>query len=417
MAEIRCTSCGIGLEPSSERLYCGHCGARVAVGVLDLEAYRTGPERFDRVLLEPGYAAAWRHEPVLSARGEVGGPVASLLGGLVVLFALLALLASEGDLQAVLLLFGVGLVWLVMALRAVAVGLRRIRARTERVVAIVVADQYVAQGRRRDPVGVCGHRVTLLARDGTRREVFAPGSLMGGTSVGDIGIAFLRADRLVDYRWFDVMAPPLQPGEPPRPPGCRGCGAPQRFGPVSERCAFCDEPLPRPDLGEFGARFRAAAASPAAAGAANRRVRGGVPSLLPPLAVLGAGLFFGTIAYQLRELLVAAIAWSPVFALLLVPPLAPLAIGGMWLWQASAPHRAGRRDELVLVVRTRREAVVRRGDRQVDRCFVTVAAPSGARRELQVLPARQAALRPGVIGVAHLRGDWLAGFTPLEPSP
>ena len=416
MAETRCTSCGIGLEPSSERLYCGHCGARVAAGVADLEAYRTGPERFDRVLHEPGYPAAMRHEPVLSARGEVGGPAISLAGGLVILFAMLALLAAEGDLQAVLLLLGVGIVWLVMALRAVAVGLRRVRAPTERTVAIVVADRYVAQGRGRDPAGVCGHRVTLLERDGARRQVFAPGSLMGGVSVGDIGIAFLRADRLVDYRWFDVMAPPLAPGEPPRPPGCGRCGAAQRFGPVSERCAFCGEPLARPDLGEFGARFRLAAASPAAAAAVTHRPSGGVPSLLPPIAVLAAGLFFSYVAYQLRDLLVAAIAWSPVFALLLVPPLAPLAIGGAWLWQASAPHRAGRRSELALVVRTRREAVVRRGERQVDRHFVTVAAPSGARRELEVLPARQAELRPGVIGVAHLRGDWLAGFTPLEPS-
>src|SRR5690606_24141261 len=136
--------------------------------------------------------------------------------------------------------------------------------------------------------------------------VFAPGSLMGGVAVGDIGVAFPRADRMVDFRWFDVMAPPLAASDLPRAPGCLRCGAPQRFGPVTERCGFCGEELPRPERGEFGARFRAAAASPEAAAAGSRRPFGGVPSLVPPVCLLLGGALLGRFALELRDALAAA---------------------------------------------------------------------------------------------------------------
>jgi hypothetical protein len=50
------------------------------------------------------------------------------------------------------------------------------------------------------------------------------------------------------------------------------------------------------------------------------------------------------------------------------------------------------------------------------RHFATIASPSGARRELSVMPEVAGRLQHGQIGVAHLRGDWLAGFTRLEDS-
>lgn len=414
MGDARCRHCGAAVEPTSARLYCGHCGARVADGVSDLQAYRTSPERFARVAIEPGYQAALQHAPALSVLREAGWPVLRLGAVLCGLGGLLWRGETTTDPKLLLVVAAVGLFWLWRAGRAAVFGVRRVAARTERVVAVVVVDQYCGH-HHRDPVGTCGHLVTLREQGGRAREVFATGALMGEVAIGDVGVAFLRADRLVDYRWFDVMAPPLEPGEPPRPSRCGACGALPRFGPVREQCAFCGQALPSPDLGEFGARFRAAASSPVARAACARRVSGGVPSLWQPLGlcVVGAGL--GWFGWQVRDFAVAAIAWSPWFLVVLAVPLGPLLVGGAWLWRRSAPHRAKRQHQLAVVVRKRAELVrTTQNDREVWRHFATVAAPSGARRELEVLPGLHARLERGQLGVAHLRGEWLADFTVLD---
>ena len=412
--ESRCPSCGASGEDG--RLYCGHCGARVAHGVEDLEAYRTGPERFDRVQVAAGYPAAMRHAPALSAAREAAWPVVRLLVGapLAVLFTASAV--GSGELAVIGFAIVLSLLWLATAVRGAVLGIRRVRARTERLIAIVAEDRYVPTGLGKDPVGTCEHRLGLRDREGAIRPVFAPPALMGEIAIGDIGVAYLRRDRLVDFRWFDIMAPPLAPGEIPRAPGCEGCGAAQRFGPVSDRCAFCDAPLPRPDLGEFGARFQAAAAAPATAEASRRRVEGGLPSLLPPLALAAGGLLLAWFGWQLRELVAAAIAHSGWFALLVPALLGPLAVGLVWLWRLSAPHRAAREAQLALIVRTRSQMVHKHRENPTWRHFVTIAAPSGARRELSALPATARAVAPGQIGIAHLRGEWLAGFSPVEGS-
>jgi len=414
MTRVGCAACGAVFEQSSERLFCGHCGARVAAGVANLEAYRTGPERFDRVTMEPAYRAAVQHEPVLPVSRELGRPLFSLALGLVIIAAAGPSLARSGDWTVIVVATGLAVFWLADALRAVVVAARRVLSSTRRLTAIVTGDHFTAgKLAGADPCGICDHRVTLRDRDGHSCDVFAPGALMGEVALGDIGIAYLRHDRLVDYRQFDVMAPPLDPHEMPRAVGCAECGAHQRFGPVSDRCAFCGAALPQPDLGEFGARFRAAAVSPAAADACARPIRGGVPSLLPPIAVLFAGAVLGMFFIDLRAGLRDVIAWSPWFLLVLVIPLGPLVVGAVWLWRRSAPHRAGRRNELVVMVRTRSELVSSNEDKHEYRHFATVAAPNGVRRELLALTPFDGRVTRGQVGVAHIRGDWLAGFTPL----
>jgi hypothetical protein len=408
----RCPSCGATGEPG--RLYCGQCGARVAQGVADLEAYRSGPERFDRVAVAGGYAAAMRYAPELSVALEVGWPIVRLAAGaaLVAWFAVAAV--ASGDLRTMAVVGVGGSILLARLAQGVVVGMRRSRAPTERLVAIVAEERYVATGFKSDPVGTCEHKLVLRDRDGEARAVFAPAAVMGEVAIGDIGVAFLRRDRLVDYRWFDIMAPPLEPGEMPRASGCDNCGARQPFGPVSDRCAFCGAALARPDLGEFGARFRAAAASPAAAAATSHQVRGGLPPLWQPLVLLAGGLFFAWFAWQARELLGAAVRYSAWFTIAIGVLLGPALVGAVWLWRRLAPHRAPRENQLAVVVRTRAQMVRKHTQDPGWRHFATIAGPSGGRRELSVMPAVSGKLRRGQIGVAHLRGDWLAGFTPVE---
>jgi len=357
-----------------------------------------------------------RHTPALSASLEAGWPVVRLAAGaaLVAWFGVAAV--ATGDLRTMAVVAVGGLVVLARLLQGVVVGMGRLRAPTERLVAIVGAETYVATGFKSDPVGTCEHKLVLRDRAGAPRAVFAPAALMGEVAIGDIGIAYLRRDRLVDYRWFDIMAPPLEPGEMPRAGGCDNCGGRQPFGPVSDRCAFCGAALARPDLGEFGARFRAAAASPAAAAARAVEVRGGLPSLWQPLALLAGGLFFAWFAWQVRELLGAAMRYSAWFAIAIGVLLGPSVVGAVWLWRRSAPYRAARENQLGVVVRTRSQMVRKHSENPGWRHFATIASPSGARRELSVMPSVADGLARGQIGVAHLRGEWLSGFTRIEQS-
>ncbi len=405
-----CPSCGASGEPG--RLFCGQCGARVAHGVADLEAYRSGPERFDRVAVAPGYAAAMRHTPELSASREAGWPLVRLVAGAALIGWFAVAAVATGDVRTMAVAAVGGAVVLARLVQGVVVGVRRLRAPTERLVAIVAAEKYVATGLKADPVGTCEHRLTLDDRGGAARAVFAPAVLMGEVAIGDIGVAYLRRDRLVDYRWFDIMAPPLEPGEMPRAGGCDNCGARQPFGPVSERCAFCGAALARPDLGEFGARFRAAAAAPVT----PREVRGGLPPLWQPLVLLAGGLFFAWFAWQARELLGAAVQYSAWFTIAIAVLLGPAVVGAVWLWRRSAPYRAPRENQLAVVVRTRSQMVRKHSENPGWRHFATIASPSGGRRELSVMPEVARGLTRGEIGVAHLRGDWLAGFTRAEGS-
>jgi len=404
---VTCATCGATIE--GDRQFCEQCGARAAHGVADLEAYRTSPERFDRVEVAPGYQATLQYTPSLSAARELWRPFARFVGacGIVALVVTQAL--AEGDVKALLGVGGICGAWAVYEAYRLVLVLRRVAARTRREIMIVVSDRFT----RRDPAAICYHHVTLRARDGTLHRVFAPGAVMGQIGIGDIGVAFVRHDRLLDFRWFDVMAPPLEPDEMPRPASCRACGGPQRFGPIRDQCAYCGEPLPRPDLGEFGARFVAAASSPAAAAATRKRIPFGVPSLLPPLGIIAAGSFFAWMAYLARELLAAAARrwWFGFLATLVM--LAPLATGLVWFWKRLVPYRAHLRNELVVVIRTRGEIVRQNGDNETWRFFVTVAGPNGTRRELNVLGPLSKRLSRGQLGVAHLRSDWLADFTEI----
>lgn len=404
------------MDPGEVRLYCGQCGARVAEGVADLGAYRTASERFERVQVAPGYGAAMEWTPALRGAREIARPLVMFAGGLVFLAGLLITAASKGDVQGLLAVAVVGGAWLVISGRALAVVLARVGARTERLIAVIDSDRYVGGGGRgSDPAGVCEYRVVLRLADRSSRAAFAEGTLIGEISIGDIGVAYVRRDRLLDFRWFDIMAPPLEPGEIPRAPACPNCGAAQPFGPVSPTCCYCGQPLPHPDLGEFGTRFRAAAASDAAAAACRRRVRGGVPLPGKSFQLLGLGGLGIAIEKMVWPLVRAGMAHWGWFVLVAAAPSLALAAGAVWLWFGIAPYRAGLRHELAVVVGTRKHLRRSQNDRETWQHFVTVAGPSGARRELLARGDLAGRLERGQLGVAHRRGTWLADFSVLDP--
>ncbi|MCA9678457.1 MAG: hypothetical protein KC464_25750, partial [Myxococcales bacterium] len=203
MSAVPCHVCAAPFDDDTA-LYCRSCGAKRAAGVADLEAYRTGRERYELVTRQPAYEAAQRWRPRLRFGHEVGRPLLMMVlgGGFGVLFLATVRLVRA---PAYFTWVGVGIVggFLLVALLQTLLGIRRLLARSERAVAVVMDDR--AGG---DEL-VAPHLVDLRFIDGSRRKVRGAGDVMGAVAVGDIGVAYLQADRLVDFRWFDVMPAPL----------------------------------------------------------------------------------------------------------------------------------------------------------------------------------------------------------------
>ena len=169
---------------------------------------RTESERFDRVLEHPTYASA-PSEPVgvpLLGIAEVS-PSGVIATGLSLLFSVLMLLGSNltsSITQAVLgLLLGiVGWVFYMSLKKANAVR----DAPVERQVAVVVKERTDARSRFGDQRGSVRTYVTIQTRDGVRRELFAPKHMATALrfAVDDIGLAYVKADVLVDFIRIDV---------------------------------------------------------------------------------------------------------------------------------------------------------------------------------------------------------------------
>jgi hypothetical protein len=399
-----CVRCGAP-RTAHAPLYCTFCGARQATGVADPEAYRTLPERYQLVTKQPGYDVAHALRPRLPPVAHVSSAIAMVV--LTTAFAYAFVAMSRVVKAGALFTWvgtGLGIVCAVIGIVGVGAALRRVLSPTVVEVAVITI-------LGPDPrAGNDGYRIDLRGLHAVNRTGFASGELVGMVIDGDIGLAYTQADRLLDFRWFDVMPAPLPAGEPPRAPSCAACAAPMTFA-SKDVCLHCGAPLPEPDLGEHGATFAALAAAPAVRTALARRVRGGLPSLAGPLIVLGLGGALGWMLWNLRY----AVAFfydevSPYAVLALLPLALLLSIGAIWLSRRMAPRLSPPIAVLGLVLRQRRVMTHTVNNRPVYRHHVTIAAANGSRRELRAMPEIAAAIRDCSVGVAHVRGAWLAGF-------
>jgi hypothetical protein len=396
-----CHRCGAEIGDEA-RLYCLHCGARQAGGVGDPAAYRTHPERFALVAQQPAFAAAMAWRPRLRAVRELGVP--------------LAMTAFGSGFVAIGLLFaarepGFGVAWLVICGLFIAAcvyelgtSLLRVLAPTRAVVAVIVGD------RPRQNT-LAPHAVTLQVADGAQRRSVAHAALMNLVTVGDVGIAYTQRDRLVDFRWFDVMPADVPAGALAKPPSCPHCAAPVTLE-TRDVCLYCGHAVPEPDLGEHGARFAAAAESEAGQAALAGASVPHLPSLTGPLLVLGLGLLGLYGAWTYRMLFFLAYdhwRWGLLF---LVPVAALTCVGAVWLARRARLHVGARRMVVARIVRTRNPVVVTVNGRVARRHhYVTIAAASGGRAELRCMPILTTIALDDAIGIADVRGEWLAAFT------
>jgi hypothetical protein len=167
---------------------------------------RTEAERFDRVLEHPTYKSA-PDEPVLGLPllGIADVPPSAIVtAGFSLLVTAIMILKdpfSTANQIIIGLLLGVFGWALYMSLKQA----NAVRdAPLERVVAVVVKERQDHKRRLGDRRDSVRNYVIVQTRDGQRRELFAPDNMTKRYAIDDIGIAYVKADVLVDFIRVDV---------------------------------------------------------------------------------------------------------------------------------------------------------------------------------------------------------------------
>ncbi|HUQ06763.1 MAG TPA: hypothetical protein VM261_29875 [Kofleriaceae bacterium] len=389
---IACATCGAD-QGNVPPLYCRSCGARRAGGADP--GFRTDAERYELVTKEPAYARAMKHAPRLGW-GDVARHVVMLIVAAAIATGGLAFVsyAEAGTLFEVAF-GGIGALVMLLGLYEIGVAIARILAPTRRRVAVLLSDDV------KHPTQTPQAR--LRYGDGEEQTVVVDQRLMSLLVVGDIGVAYLQRDRLVDYRWFDVMPPEDAPGGGHVAPSCPGCAAPITFD-SREACSFCRAPLPEPNLGEHAAALHDARG--AAAKVPQTPARDPRPSPVAPILVVGIAGYatYATLRFQLAAI-TAGERWPWLWAVVGVLGCLTLA-GAVWLWRRVGPRAAPIR-ALTHVLRRRRWVYATVNRRPVYRHAVTLVAENGAREELRTTEVQWKALDPDETAVVWERDGTL----------
>lgn len=202
-----CPHCGARLR--SEGRTCEFCGgllpaadANAAPVVLSLE------RRFVELESHPQYPELLRKRP--SAKGRIAqGVVGTVFAGVFLVIAFIVLAGFGAFSWAAAQFTPFGALIIVIPLLAVGVGIyvfTRVAVKTGQLAsaemevrpALIAGERTHVDGGSDGP-GHTSYFVTLEARDGTRRELNASGSLVGRVTQGDIGVAYVKADHLIEF--------------------------------------------------------------------------------------------------------------------------------------------------------------------------------------------------------------------------
>jgi hypothetical protein len=162
----------------------------------------TSTERFDRVAADPEYVAAQTR--TIERPQASGYPV--LVAAAFTVFWVFLIARMHGMPGVIRLLFlGLGLA---AGYRMVTAAMRvraEQRAPVVPVVAVVVRDRSdVSGGGREGQRATTSYFVTLQTRDGTRAEYAASSALAGRMAVGDIGVAYVAGNSVIEFTRFDA---------------------------------------------------------------------------------------------------------------------------------------------------------------------------------------------------------------------
>lgn len=199
---FRCSQCSAPVQ-DDRWTNCPYCGTVLDKPTIDPLRAVVAPERFAAAERAPAYAELMRLEP---------SPTRHLLGfGCQSVFLILWMLGTFVMTMLFLPLgplalvpAGMGIFGIVLVARHSTRTLRFAQASLERRLMVWRDERTEVSQGDEDGSSSTTHFALLEGRDGQRVEVPCSGSLAGQHAPGDIGIAYLRGDVLLDFRRIEA---------------------------------------------------------------------------------------------------------------------------------------------------------------------------------------------------------------------
>jgi len=200
---MTCDHCGAVIKDAGA--FCSHCGSRIARPERTEPAVRaaTDPARFDLAHASQAYQVALGHVPKIS-HGGVGLVVPVLMIAFAIFFIVQATsMGAVKDHPLGLLFIVVPIIMMVMAAKLLLSSIAFANAPLTNELAVVVDERTATSGGHKTSVST-QYYATIQTRDGARAEYATYGWVAGKIAPGDIGVAFLKRDHLVDFLRLDA---------------------------------------------------------------------------------------------------------------------------------------------------------------------------------------------------------------------
>lgn len=211
----KCPHCGARAKDSGP--HCAFCGSRLPAFEAQIAAEGSASpsteQRFERLERHASYAE------LLNRRPSASGPIAQGVFGIFVTGAILLVAISVASgfglfSWAAMQVTAFGALFSVLPILVVGVAVfmfaRMIWKTTQLSTAEFIVQPSLIADERTDVSGGgdgpkhTRYYVTLEARDGLRSELVASGRLAGRVTRGDIGVAYIKADHLIEFERVQV---------------------------------------------------------------------------------------------------------------------------------------------------------------------------------------------------------------------
>jgi hypothetical protein len=199
---LRCEQCSAPVT-DDRWTNCPFCGAVLVKATINPLRAVVAPERFAAVERSPQFPALMGHQPS-STRHLVGSGFTTLF---MVLFTLASGAVSVFALEAgpvAIVPFAMCCIGAVMLLGQLNSTAKFAKAKVQRVVTVWRDERTQVSGGSGDSAAVTHHYVLLETRNGRRQEFECSVELAGAHASGDIGLAFVRGDILLDFKRVDA---------------------------------------------------------------------------------------------------------------------------------------------------------------------------------------------------------------------
>lgn len=201
---FRCSRCSAPVQ-DDRWTNCPYCGTVLNKPSIDPLRAVVAPERFAAAERAPSYAELMRREP--SATSQMlgfGCQSVFLIAWMLGTFVMTMLFLRAGAGLFALVPAGMGILGIVLVARHSTRAVRFAQAPLERRVMVWRDERTVVSGGGKNSSSTTTHFVLLEGRDSRRIEVPCRGKLAGQHAPGDIGIAYLRGDVLLDFQRLEA---------------------------------------------------------------------------------------------------------------------------------------------------------------------------------------------------------------------